>query len=161
MPMEHAEITKLFAPLFAGLDGEDTFPKKRPLLAHYTSVAVLEAILRDKEVWFSNPLFMNDMEEVRFGINGGANLFLSSSEIESSCETKQRFELLKAAFNHYYNTFANEHALDLYVFCLSEHSKEDRDGLLSMWRGYGGNGNGSALAATPCAFLPSHSEHSR
>jgi hypothetical protein len=35
---------------------------------------VLEAILRNDEVWLSNPLFMNDMEEVRFGINAGANL---------------------------------------------------------------------------------------
>jgi len=32
-----------------------------------------------------------------------------------------------------------------YVFCLSEHAKDDADGLLSMWRGYGGNGNGAAI----------------
>jgi hypothetical protein len=51
---------------------------------------VLEAILRNNEVWFSNPLFMNDMEEVLFGINVGANLFVSSSEIETSCGTKRR-----------------------------------------------------------------------
>jgi hypothetical protein len=35
--------------------------------------------------------------------------------------------------------------LDTYVFCLSKHEKNDTDGLLSMWRGYGGNGNGAAL----------------
>ena len=58
--MDDAEIQRLFQPLFAGLPGEDSFPKKRPLLAHYTSVAVLEAILRNNEVWFSNPMFMND-----------------------------------------------------------------------------------------------------
>ena len=34
-----------------------------------TSMAVLESILRENVVWFSNPLFMNDLEEVRFGIN--------------------------------------------------------------------------------------------
>ena len=143
--MDQAQITDLFKPLFADLDGEDSYPKKRPLLAHYTSVSVLEAILRNNEVWFSNPLFMNDMEEVRFGINVGANLFVSSSEIETSCGTKRRFEMLKAAFDHYYKTFANEHVLDHYVFCLSEHAKEDNDGLLSMWRGYGGNGSGAAI----------------
>jgi hypothetical protein len=118
---------------------------KRPLLAHYTSIAVLEAILRNNEVWLSNPLFMNDMEEVRFGINAGANLFVASTEIESACGSKQRFDLLKSAFNQFYNTFANEHVLDTYVFCLSEHAKDDADGLLSMWRGYGGNGNGAAI----------------
>jgi hypothetical protein len=137
--MNDEEIIKLFDPLFADLRGDDSFPAKRPLLAHYTSVAVLEAILRNNEVWFSNPLFMNDMEEVRFGINAGANLFLASPEIEAGCRTKQRFDLLKVTFNHWYNTFANEHVLDTYVFCLSEHAKEDTDGLLSMWRGYGGN----------------------
>jgi len=29
--MDDAEILKLFEPLFAALQGEDSFPKKRPL----------------------------------------------------------------------------------------------------------------------------------
>ena len=36
---------------------------------------MLEAILLNEELWLSNPLFMNDKEEVNFGINTGANLF--------------------------------------------------------------------------------------
>ncbi len=143
--MDEVELFKLFDPLFADLRTADTFPTKRPLLAHYTSISVLEAILRNDEVWLSNPLFMNDMEEVRFGINAGANLFLTSSEIESACGSKTRADLLKSTFNSYYNQFANDHVLDTYVFCLSEHTKDDTDGLLSMWRGYGGNGNGAAI----------------
>lgn len=143
--MTDPEIQALFQPLYDDLKGDDSFPSRRPLLAHYTSVTVLEAILRNNEVWFSNPLFMNDMEEVRFGINAGANLFLASPEIESGCGSKQRFDLLKTSFNHWYNQFANDHVLDTYVFCLSEHTKDDNDGLLSMWRGYGGNGNGAAI----------------
>jgi Protein of unknown function (DUF2971) len=141
--MDDLEI--LFEPLFADLRDGDPFPAKKPLLAHYTSIHALEAILRSNEVWFSNPLFMNDVEEVRFGINAGANLFLTSTELESACGNKKRFDLLKATFNHYYNTFANEHVIDTYVFCLSEHVKDDTDGLLSMWRGYGGNGSGVAI----------------
>ena len=43
-----------------------------PDLVHYTSMQTLECILRDKEIWFSNPLFMNDLEELRFGMNEGA-----------------------------------------------------------------------------------------
>jgi hypothetical protein len=144
--MNDAEIGKLFEPLFADLRGDDCFPTKRPLLAHYTSIGVLEAILRNNEVWLSNPLFMNDMEEVRFGIHAGARLFLGGSEIESACRSKERFDLLKSSFNYYYNRFDSEHVLDTYVFCLSEHAKEDdTDGLLSMWRGYGGKGNGAAI----------------
>jgi hypothetical protein len=35
--------------------------------------------------------------------------------------------------------------IDIYVFCLSEHGKNDTDGLPSMWRCYGGNGSGAAI----------------
>ncbi|MGH6811594.1 MAG: DUF2971 domain-containing protein [Methylocella sp.] len=143
--MDDVQIFKMFEPLFADLLEGDSFPAKKPLLTHYTSIPVLEAILRNNEIWFSNPLFMNDMEEVRFGINAGANLFLTSAEIEFACGNKERFDQLKSTFNHYYNMFANEHVIDTYVFCLSEHVKDDTDGLLSMWRGYGGNGNGAAI----------------
>jgi len=37
------------------------------------------------------------------------------------------------------------HLLNTYVFCMSEHDVSDNDGLLSMWRGYGANGNGVAI----------------
>jgi hypothetical protein len=143
--MDDADIRKLFEPLFADLRGNDSFPAKRPLLAHYTSIAVLEAILRNNEIWLSNPLFMNDIEEVRFGMTNGARLFLASPELESACRSKKRLDTLKLTFNYWYNTFANDHLFDLYVLCLSEHVKEDTDGLLSMWRGYGSNGNGAAI----------------
>src|ERR1700736_310928 len=98
--MDDAEIFKLFDPLFVDLRGNDSFPAMRPLLADYTSVAVLEAILRNNEVWLSDPLFMNDVEEVRFGMTAGANLFLASPEIESACGNKQRFDALKTTFNY-------------------------------------------------------------
>jgi hypothetical protein len=143
--MTDEEIFKLFDPLFADLKGTDSFPAKRPLLAHYTSISTLEAILKYNEVWLSNPLFMNDLEEVRFGIHAGAHLFSRSSEIESACRSKQRFDLLKSAFNFYLNKFDSEHVLDTYVLCFSQHEKDDTDGLLSMWRGYGGNGTGAAI----------------
>ncbi len=143
--MDDVQIYKMFEPLFADPLEGDTFPAKRPLLAHYTSIQALEAMLRSNEIWLSNPLFMNDMEEVRFGINAGTNLFLTSIEVESACGNKERFDLLKSTFNHYYNVFANEHVIDTYVFCLSEHGKDNTDGLLSMLMGYGGNGNGAAI----------------
>jgi hypothetical protein len=58
--MADEEIFKLFDPLWADLQEFDSFPTKRPLVAHYTSISVLEAILRNNEIWFSNPLLMND-----------------------------------------------------------------------------------------------------
>jgi hypothetical protein len=111
--------------------------EKRPLLAHYTSISVLEKIMKTGEIWLSNPLFMNDLEEVRFGLQQGARLFLQSEAVTQVCGTTARYNRIKHAFSHFYNQFDLEHAFDTNVFCLSEHEPTNTDGLLSMWRGYG------------------------
>ena len=143
--MGQSNSSQIFNILFADLKAEETFRIVKPLLAHYTSIKTLESILRNDEVWLSNPLFMNDMEEVRFGINEGARLFIDSQELESACGAPHRFSLLKDKFNIYYDSFANDHVIDTYIFCLSQHDEMNTDGLLSMWRGYGGNGSGAAI----------------
>ena len=143
--MNDADVMQLFLPLYADLRPEDAFPNKKPLLAHYTTIQVLEKILTNNEVWFSNPLFMNDMEEVRFGIIQGNGLVMSSQEIENAYQKPERVQAFKKSFTYYFDQFANQHVLDTYVFCLSLHDKDDNDGLLSMWRGYGANGNGVAI----------------
>ena len=130
--MDDATILQPFQPLWEDPAGEDSFPRARPLLAHYTTLQTLEKILTNNEVWFSNPLFMNDLEEVRFGILQGNELVMSSDEIAQACNTPGRVQLFKHSFAFYFNKFANEHALDTYVFCLSRHDKDDNDGLLSM-----------------------------
>jgi Protein of unknown function (DUF2971) len=143
--MDDATLRELFSPLYADLRPEEEFFNKKPLLAHYTTIQKLEKILTSNEVWFSNPLFMNDIEEVRFGIGQGNMLVMASKEIAKACKTTERAQLFKQAFAFWYNKFANEHVLDTYVFCLSEHKPSDNDGVLSMWRGYGANGNGVAI----------------
>jgi hypothetical protein len=143
--MDDEQIRKLFQPLANKLWEGESFPSITRLLAHYTSVGVLESIVRNSEVWFSHPLLMNDSQEVLFGINTGQYLFETSTEIESACRTPLRFDILRQGFNSYRHLFLTEHLLDTYVFCLSEHQEEDTDGLLSMWRGYGGNGSGVAI----------------
>lgn len=144
--MNDQSIIELFNPLYADLVPEEAWGSKRPLLAHYTSIQTLEKILLNNEVWFSNPLFMNDMDEVKFGVIHGVNLVLSNPEILSVCKTDHRKKLFLDSFNHYQNIFANDHVFDTYVFCLSEHDKiKHTDGILSMWRGYGANGNGAAI----------------
>jgi hypothetical protein len=140
-----ADVINLFLPLYADLRPEDAFDKKKPLLAHYTSIGALEKILASNEIWFSNPLFMNDMEEVRFGVIQGNELVMNSESISQACGAPERTQLFKHAFTHYFNEFANNHVVNTYVFCLSEHDRNNNDGLLSMWRGYGANGNGVAI----------------
>lgn len=167
--MDEQEIMQRFQPLlWADWRPEDTFAAKKPLLAHYTTIQTLEKILASNEVWFSNPLFMNDIEEVRFGILEANEIVSASYRLVDACRTQERALLFKNHFTHYSNQFASPsllkadnqivvapgllpspalspYILDTYVFCLSNHSSDDNDGRLSMWRGYGANGNGACI----------------
>jgi hypothetical protein len=143
--MDELAIRQLFKPLWSDVLEEDQFYVKKPLLAHYTSVQVLESIIKNNEIWLSNPLLMNDYEEVKFGILQAEPLVLNSIEISKALQSQERNIIFTRYFKHYYDEFVNEHALDTYILCLSEHDRDDFDGLLSMWRGYGSNGNGVAL----------------
>jgi hypothetical protein len=144
VPASVEEVHALFDPLWADvndLQRQDAIP----LLAHYTSIATLEQILANDEIWLSNPLLMNDLEELRYGIATGVNLFLGSTIIREACGRTDRYDLLRASFQQAYENLNFKDAFDIYALCFSEHDKDDPDGLLSMWRGYGGNGKGVAI----------------
>jgi Protein of unknown function (DUF2971) len=141
---EIERVHSIFAAMWVDLSRPDNFSEKLPLLAHYTSLSTLESIIRSNEVWLSNPLFMNDMEELRFGLLEAEKAFHQHEGIRQACDTKQ-YDALRQAFDQQLSTLANEHALDVYVMCFSEHNISDYDGMLSMWRGYGANGNGAAI----------------
>ena len=152
-------IQKIFAPihqhfleLYSDLEKRGSYTVKSPLLAHYTSIEVLERVLATNQVWFSNPLFMDDLEELRFGITEGYQQFQNNQDVRRASGSDERASKLFDAFNYYYNQFANEHAIDVYVLCLSEHTRGNSDGLLSMWRGYGGNGKGAAVVFDTAKF---------
>jgi hypothetical protein len=139
------QVWQLFTPLWDDIDEKEEFYNRKPLLAHYTSISNVERILTSRELWFANPLYMNDSEEVGFGIEQGSRVVRTSVEIEKACGSRERHALLLGAFEKCYWGFARDHVIDTFVFCMSEHSADDLDGLLSMWRGYGGSGSGVAL----------------
>ena len=148
--MEHDQAAILaahahFHPLYKFIDNRERLEKNPPLLAHYTSLEAFEKIMRTSELWFSNPLFMNDLEEMRFGLHEGARVFNHTDLVAQAAGTKEREEKIREAFNRAYQHIDSEGALDVYVFCLSEHPRDNTDGLLSMWRGYGGSGHSAAL----------------
>lgn len=116
-----------------------------PLLAHYTDIRVAEAILRNGEIWFSNPLCMNDTEEVRWGVETARPLLENSDGLSNALATAERRKLFWDAYDNREFEFSTRHALDLYAFCLSEHGSEDWDGRLTMWRAYGASGSGAAI----------------
>lgn len=134
-----------FTGLWQDIINSETFPEKTPLLAHYTSIPILESILRTDELWFSNPLCMNDIEEVRFGMVEGQRIFRESDSLEAAINDNAKYSEIIKEFNQFFDIFANEHAADVYALCLSEHDPENEDGTLSMWRGYGGSGSGAAI----------------
>jgi hypothetical protein len=116
-----------------------------PLLAHYTSIHTLERIAQTGEIWFSNPLYMNDVDELRYGIGLGLHAVRSHAGLRNACPPEP-YNALLDAFDALYAAFDNDSAFDVYVFSCSEHDDViGDDGLLSMWRGYGGDGNGVAI----------------
>jgi hypothetical protein len=120
-------------------------PGQLPLLAHYTSIGTLERIAQTGEIWFSNPLYMNDVDELRYGMNLGLHAVRSHTGLREACPP-DHYNALLDAFDALFTTFDNDSAFDVYVFSCSEHDDEiGDDGLLSMWRGYGGDGNGVAI----------------
>lgn len=148
------EITRRFDPLWQ--DAKDDFEsllKDRPLLAHYTSIQVLEQILKNDEIWFSNPLLMNDRDEIKFGIHAGISGAKSNKEIQLAFASDNRFRKFAEALDFYYSEYDRD-VFDNYVFCLSYHDPSNTDGLLSMWRGYGSNGDGVAIIFDTKNLLP-------
>lgn len=88
-----ADIAQLFIELWDDAKDEDSFPNKRPKLAHYTSISTLEKIVKTESVLFSNPLFMNDVEEIRFGMIEGARLFRESRGLVEACQSQERYSM--------------------------------------------------------------------
>jgi hypothetical protein len=78
------ELFALFQPLYADIKQEQQFNVTKPLLAHYTSMQALESIIRNDELWFSNPLLMNDLEELRFGVLTGVQAARESSSLRTA-----------------------------------------------------------------------------
>lgn len=146
--MNNAQIQELFDDFIRRYVRDDDYDKLKSnglLLAHYTSVGALESIIRTNEIWLSNPLFMNDLEEMRFGLELAKKLFFESKNVKNTLKTKKLLNTTNHILTQYYNQFYDQHYLDVYVFCFSEHDPDHEDGVLSMWRGYGGQGSGVAI----------------
>lgn len=147
--MNENDVRNIFTPLYSNFNNAID-PKKRPaFLSHYTSISVLEKIIKDHELWLSNPLMMNDLEEMQFGMNEGLrtfNEYAAGPDFLKKSGNSGRADFIRAAFGNMFFKFDLKHAVDIFVFCMSKHDpKKDSDGKLSMWRAYGANGNGAAL----------------
>lgn len=148
--MTDVEIRQLFLPLWNDIKDTDQVSGYKHLLAHYTSLPVAESILSNNELWFSNPLLMNDISEVRNGILLGTSYVMDNNRVlDEALGTDERIAYFKDCFRHFSLTFANDSLKESFIFCFSEHNHYDIDGKLSMWRGYGNDGKGIALVIDP------------
>lgn len=152
--MNSKNYQEIFQPLWSDVDQSSSYPSFRPKLAHYTSIENIENILRTDETWFSNPLNMNDHEELRYVILEARNKFYKSKNLRDAFNDTEQFNNLIKHFEYFFDQFSNKHYLDVYAFCFSEYSESDSDGLLSMWRGYGGNGKGAAIVLDTAKLEP-------
>jgi hypothetical protein len=140
---EANRIVSLYDPLHIDFGVLDRLDKSPPLLAHYTSVQVAEQIIKNEEIWFSHPFYMNDLEELRFGMNVGIQYLPTYALLAANSADREK--KLLAAFNHYVGHMNENTLVNTYVLCLSEHKPSDTDGVLSMWRSYASQGHGVAL----------------
>lgn len=130
---------------------------RQPLLAHYTSLHVIEQMIANNEIWLSNPLHMNDRDELIFGVDVVDELLAQPNSLRQAFGSDERWNKFQSCYHHYVKEFDEKLALDVYAFCLSEHDADDFDGRLSMWRGYGASGNGAAVVfATASAAAASN-----
>ncbi len=90
---ELLKLFEMFATLHSDLTNMATIADRPTFLAHYTSLEVLEKIVQHDELWFSHPFFMNDLQEMRFGIVEGYKIFDAFSrhqEFITACGTEAR-----------------------------------------------------------------------
>jgi hypothetical protein len=135
-------MNKIHESLWSDHDSELDFPFQTPLLAHYTSISNFDCIIDGEELWFANPLNMNDSDELIFGINQGAAEFRRNEALIKACGNEEVFGRLLRRLDAHLNHFDKNHVLDTYISCFSRHDEDDFDGSLSMWRGYGADGGG-------------------
>ncbi|CUH49264.1 DUF2971 domain-containing protein [Ruegeria atlantica] len=146
MSAQHADPIQQFVQfLYSDLPAENEFETARPKLAHYSSLFVLESMLKNDELWLSNPLVMNDYEEVAFGINASLRAIYQHERLLNSLQTKQRCDLFLASFQSCYDEYGTSEIAELYVGCLSQYDDREPNGKLSMWRAYGADGGGAAI----------------
>jgi hypothetical protein len=136
-------IVAKYDPLHQPFDCSDRLRNDPPLLAHYTSVQVAEQIIKNEEIWLSHPFYMNDLEELRFGMFQGIQQFPIFAQ--AAAGTPARAQLLLNWFMHYVGHMNETTLVDTYVLCLCEHSPDNHDGTLSMWRSYASQGHGVAI----------------
>ena len=153
-------LQETFDRLWYDLD-ESLFPSSGdglPVLTHYTSAEVARQVFIHRELWLSSPLFMNDTQELAFAMNEAAVIVQTNEALTRACGAPAYHQAVVEAYLRRYHHFNTTGALDVFIFCMSALPERSNIGLLSMWRGYGHDGNGVALVVNPFAIADANSD---
>jgi hypothetical protein len=85
---EARAILATYDTLHAPFDCTDRLRKDPPLLAHYTSIHVAEQIIKNEVIWLSHPFYMNDFEELRFGMLQGIQHFPTYAQAAATTQSR-------------------------------------------------------------------------
>lgn len=122
-------------------------------LVYYTTAATAVQILLGRQIWMRNTLVMNDVTEVRHGLNCISRAFDSPAgkALDDSLDTC--FPGISGEIKAHFKEWIPGFGYDTFITCFSEHDPNDYEhGRLSMWRAYGGDA-GVALVLNGDAFL--------
>ena len=107
----------------AGWRHPDDYPER---LYHYTSSAALLNIISSDELWFTDFRYLNDLSEMRYGVD------LFKAEVRRQIETESDTSVSKmlAQLDEQFDNALIY--IDVFVFCMCEENN-----LLNQWRVYG------------------------
>lgn len=123
-------------------------------LAHYTSFDVALSIIENESVWMRDVAQMNDIGEVRYGIQAVDAFMANNADRQLIVSTLDAIQPgLGVHILPIWQRLKGCITTNVYVSCFSEHlpGKEDF-GRLSMWRAYCCKPDGVALVLNPEAF---------
>lgn len=135
----------LHSMLFRDTINDKPFNTKGKYLAHYTSIDVVKSIIVGNEIWFSNPMLMNDYQEIIYVLNRSIEYVENHAGIKSAINDDGMFIDFITRYRSEIDGYRSDYIFNTYIFCLSEIDPDNRDGLLSMWRAYGSSGSGAAI----------------
>ncbi len=142
-------------------------PIKTGVLYHYTDLHVCSQILQSNDIYLFDSQSCNDIEEYKHGVEKvrqsfsgySTDLFFRKSDFPEQSDYHLRYEYDKKSTNSLFKQLQEKYYVLnpnwlCYVFSLSRPKNlppSSYDALLpednlSMWRGYGNDGNGCALS---------------
>jgi hypothetical protein len=152
IPLDQERFARIFFP--HAYEERLRILKDGTRFVHHTNANAALEILRSRAIWMRNSSCMNDVSEVRYGLE---RLWKTYRDSEGGKQFRSVLNTLFSGFNAEIEKLFNEwtpHFLtDTYLTCLSEHiDNEDEHGRLSMWRAYG-ESTGVALIINSSVLL--------